>query len=75
MSVKVSLKKLKELRDVINENRPNYLQDKAYITAYGKDIETKQDIYNTKVYADYAQRKGANWSYWLVIGRPRKQGQ
>jgi hypothetical protein len=70
---KVSLKKLKELRDFINQYLPNFTEEKIYITSYGKDIETKKDIYTISRYDEYAQRQGANWSYFLVMGRPRKQ--
>jgi hypothetical protein len=68
--MKVSLKKLKELRDEINEAFEN-CHSQAYITIYGKDIETRQDIFIEKRLNLYAERDDANWIYKLVIGFPR----
>jgi len=70
---KVSLKKLKELRDFINENMPNYLEQRAYIIAHGLDIETKKPISVLKRYNEFSERTEANWSYFLVMGYPTKQ--
>jgi hypothetical protein len=67
---KVSLKKLKELRDFLNCYMPSYMLVKAYITAFAHDIETKQQIHITKTYKEYAERKDANWTYKLVLGEP-----
>jgi len=72
---KVSLKALKEIRNELNVLMPNYMTDKGekfYITAFGKDIETNQDIYSIQRKDLYAQRSDANWSYFLTLGRPRK---
>jgi hypothetical protein len=72
---KVSLKQLKAMRDIINDCLPNYLEQKAYITAFGKDIQTNQDVSVMRSFHEFAQRTQANWSYWLVMGTIRKQGQ
>jgi hypothetical protein len=75
MSKKVSLKQLKQLRNIINDCLPNYLEQRAYITAFGKDIETNKDVSVMRSFNEYAQRSQANWSYWLVMGTIRKQGE
>ena len=73
--MKVSFKRLKEMRNNINAILPDYLEQRAYITKFGKDIETNIDIRSIREFNEYAQRSDANWSYWLVIGEPRKQGE
>jgi hypothetical protein len=73
---KVSLKQLKKHRDELNALLPNYLtevKEMFYITSYDHDIETKTQIYNIDRKPFYAQRSNANWSYFLVLGRPRTQ--
>jgi hypothetical protein len=65
---KISLKQLKEIRNNINECLPNYLEQRAYITAFGKDIETNKDVSVIRSFNEYAMRSQANWSYWLVMG-------
>jgi hypothetical protein len=73
--MKKSLKQLKALRDYINSALPNYLPQRAYITAFAHDIDGAGQIDITKTYTDYAELKDANWSYRLVIGTIRKQGE
>jgi predicted DNA-binding protein len=71
MSKKISLKKLKELRDRLNYlSRPEG-EPKYYITVYGKDMDTGTDIFVINDETEYAQRADANWSYHLVLGIPR----
>jgi len=72
---KISLKKLKELRDRLNRHIEDDAAYRYYITSYGKDIETNIDIYCEETQEEYAQRTDANWSYLLVLGRPRKGGE
>lgn len=72
---KISLKQLKQLRNTINDCLPDYLPQRAYITAFGKDIETSKDISVMRSFNEYAMKSNANWSYWLVIGTIRKQGE
>ena len=73
--MKKSLKQLKELRDYINSALPDYLPQRAYITAFAHDIDGAGQINMTKIYTDYAELKDANWTYRLVIGTIRKQGE
>ena len=72
---KISLKQLKQLRNIINDCLPDYLPQRAYITAFGKDIETNQDVSVMRSFNEHAMRSNANWSYWLVMGTIRKQGE
>jgi hypothetical protein len=72
---KVSLKQLKAMRDIINDCLPNYLEQKAYITVFGQDIETKQHVSVMRSFHEFAHRHDANWSYHFVMGTIRKQGQ
>jgi hypothetical protein len=73
--MKKSLKQLKALRDYINSALPNYLPQRAYITAFAHDIEGAGQINITKTYKEYAERNDANWTYRLVIGTIRNQGE
>jgi hypothetical protein len=66
--MKKSLKQLKALRDYINSALPDYLQQRAFITAFAHDIEGAGQINIIKTYNEYAERKDANWSYKLVLG-------
>lgn len=73
---KVSLKALIKERDLLNELIPDYLTTNGhmfYITAFGKDIETKQDIFSIDRKDIFAQRSNSNWSYFLVLGKPRNE--
>jgi hypothetical protein len=72
---KVSLKQLKELRNIINDCLPNYLEQRAYITVFGNDIKTGQNIKVMREFNEHAMRSNANWSYRLVMGTIRKQGE
>jgi len=71
--MKKSLKKLKELRDLLNSYIPSHILIKAYITAFAHDIEGAGQINIIKTYKEYAERKDANWSYKLVLGEVIKE--
>jgi hypothetical protein len=72
--MKLSLKRLKEQRDMLNDLLPNYvvndLGKKFYITAYGRDINTYEPISIERHTGTYAQLSDTNWSYQLVWGSP-----
>ena len=84
-SKKVSLKVLKALRDSINDGfnlgdvkLSNITSDspKAYITVYGNDMEDSGlSVCVVSKLPFYSQLDDSNWTYQVVIGYPRKQGQ
>jgi hypothetical protein len=74
--MKLSLKKLKEQRDMLNDLLPSYvvndLGKRFYITAYGRDINTHEPISIERHTGTYAQLSNTNWSYQLVWGSSTK---
>jgi hypothetical protein len=70
---RVSLKQLKAMRDTINDCLPNYLKQRAFITAFAHDIDGAGQINITKTLQEYAECKDANWTYKLVIGEVIKE--
>jgi hypothetical protein len=80
-SKKISLKMLKALRDSINDglklpDGSYVIKSRAYITAYGYDVENSSvAILDISKLPFYSEKSGSNWTYKLVIGYPRKQGE
>jgi hypothetical protein len=68
---KVSLKQLKSMRDIINDYMPDYLGTKAFITAFGRNIENNEVVAIKRHFNEFAMRSNANWSYHLVIGETK----
>jgi hypothetical protein len=72
LKLKLSVKRLKEQRDMLNDLLPNYIVNdlgkRFYITAFGREMNTGEIISIERHTGTYAQNSNANWSYQLVLG-------